>query len=94
MYNALDTVAGMPTHQTCRGASAKGYSCDGRARHADSLEADWILGLGPGSGENGGEIVAAGTPAEVSHAGNSITAPYLFARLKKRVESPRTNLQY
>lgn len=54
-------------------------------------EADWILDLGPGSGENGGEIVAAGTPEEVSHAGNSITAPYLLARLKKRIESPWTN---
>lgn len=54
-------------------------------------EADWILDLGPGSGENGGEIVAAGTPVEVSHVGNSVTAPYLFARLKKRIDSPRTN---
>ncbi|WP_374014677.1 excinuclease ABC subunit A [Klebsiella quasipneumoniae] len=51
-------------------------------------EADWILDLGPGSGEDGGEIVAAGTPEEVSHAGNSITAPYLLARLKKRIGDP------
>lgn len=51
-------------------------------------EADWVLDLGPGSGENGGKIVAAGTPEEVSHAGNSITAPYLFARLKKRIGDP------
>ncbi|EHQ9697941.1 excinuclease ABC subunit UvrA [Salmonella enterica] len=56
-----------------------------------AAEADWILDLGPGSGENGGEIVAAGTPEEVSHAGNSVTAPYLFAKLKKRIESPRAN---
>lgn len=54
-------------------------------------EADWVLNLGPGSGEKGGAIVAAGTPEEVSHAGNSITAPYLLVRLKKRFESPRTN---
>jgi excinuclease ABC subunit A len=38
-------------------------------------EADWVLNLGPGSGEKGGAIVATGTPEEVSHAGNSITAP-------------------
>ncbi|EBO9196116.1 excinuclease ABC subunit UvrA [Salmonella enterica] len=51
-------------------------------------EADWILDLGPGSGENGGKIVAVGTPEEVSYAGDSITAPYLLARLKKRIGDP------
>ncbi|MCT9846865.1 excinuclease ABC subunit UvrA [Leclercia adecarboxylata ATCC 23216 = NBRC 102595] len=48
-------------------------------------EADWILDLGPGSGENGGQIVAAGTPEEVSRSPESLTAPYLSARLKKRI---------
>ncbi|MFD1801357.1 excinuclease ABC subunit A [Mixta tenebrionis] len=51
-------------------------------------EADWILDLGPGSGENGGHIVAAGTPEEVSHSQNSVTAPYLSSRLKKRIGDP------
>ncbi|MDY0924500.1 excinuclease ABC subunit UvrA [Leclercia sp. CFBP8987] len=48
-------------------------------------EADWILDLGPGSGENGGQLVAAGTPEEVSRSLQSLTAPYLSARLKKRI---------
>lgn len=48
-------------------------------------EADWILDLGPGSGENGGQLVAVGTPEEVSRSSESLTAPYLSARLKKRI---------
>lgn len=48
-------------------------------------EADWILDLGPGSGVNGGQLVAAGTPEEVSRSLQSLTAPYLSARLKKRI---------
>ena len=52
-------------------------------------EADWIIDLGPGSGENGGHIVAAGTPEEVSRAENSVTAPYLARRLKNRRDDPQ-----
>jgi len=52
-------------------------------------EADWIIDLGPGSGENGGHIVAAGTPEEVSRAENSVTAPYLARRLKNRRGDPQ-----
>lgn len=48
-------------------------------------EADWIIDLGPGSGEKGGQLVAAGTPEEVSRSPESLTAPYLSARLKKRI---------
>lgn len=51
-------------------------------------EADWIIDLGPGSGENGGRVVASGTPEEVSHARYSLTAPYLLARLEKRTGDP------
>jgi len=53
-----------------------------------AAEADWILDLGPGSGENGGQLVAAGTPEEVSRSQDSLTAPYLSARLKKRSSDP------
>ena len=52
-------------------------------------EADWIIDLGPGSGENGGQIVASGTPEEVSRAENSVTAPYLARRLKNRHGDPQ-----
>ena len=42
---------------------------------------DWVLDLGPGAGEAGGRVVAAGTPAEVARAEKSRTAPYLRAAL-------------
>lgn len=53
-----------------------------------AAEADWVLDLGPGSGENGGRIIAAGTPEEVSRSKHSLTAPWLAARLKKRNGDP------
>jgi excinuclease ABC subunit A len=53
-----------------------------------AAEADWVLDLGPGSGENGGRIIAAGTPEEVSRSKLSLTAPWLAARLKKRNGDP------
>jgi excinuclease ABC subunit A len=42
---------------------------------------DWVIDLGPGAGDAGGRVVAAGTPAEVARAAGSRTAPYLAARL-------------
>ncbi len=41
--------------------------------HETMLAADWIIDLGPGAGEHGGEIVAEGTPEEVMANPNSIT---------------------
>jgi excinuclease ABC subunit A len=41
------------------------------------LAADWLIDLGPGAGEHGGEIVAEGTPAEVRENPNSLTGQYL-----------------
>jgi excinuclease ABC subunit A len=38
---------------------------------------DWVIDIGPGAGDEGGRVVAAGTPAEVSAAPGSRTAPYL-----------------
>ncbi|MEU1227780.1 excinuclease ABC subunit UvrA [Streptomyces sp. NPDC005828] len=43
--------------------------------------ADWVLDLGPGGGDQGGRIVAAGPPAEVAAAPESRTAPYLARAL-------------
>ncbi|GAB3316476.1 excinuclease ABC subunit A [Luteimonas notoginsengisoli] len=42
-------------------------------------DADWVIDVGPGAGEEGGRIVAAGTPREVAAAKGSRTAPYLAA---------------
>ncbi|MBI4948232.1 excinuclease ABC subunit UvrA [Candidatus Berkelbacteria bacterium] len=39
--------------------------------------ADYLVDIGPGAGEHGGNIVAAGTYDEVLKSPNSITAPYL-----------------
>jgi excinuclease ABC subunit A len=38
---------------------------------------DWVIDVGPGAGNEGGKIVAAGTPAEVARSRESRTAPYL-----------------
>ncbi|MFI6034824.1 ATP-binding cassette domain-containing protein [Streptomyces sp. NPDC051315] len=43
--------------------------------------ADWVIDLGPGGGDEGGRIVAAGPPAEVAGAEGSATAPYLAREL-------------
>ena len=46
--------------------------------------ADWVIDVGPGAGEEGGRVVAAGPPAEVGRATGSRTAPYL-ARVLGRI---------
>src|SRR5690606_21513053 len=38
--------------------------------------ADYVVDMGPGAGEHGGEIVAQGTPDEITHSG-SLTGQYL-----------------
>ncbi len=39
--------------------------------------ADWIIDMGPGGGEDGGTVVVCGTPAEVKKCPESITGKYL-----------------
>ena len=50
--------------------------------------ADWVIDLGPGAGENGGYLVAEGTPAQIEAAPDSITGAYLSG--KKFVPIPAT----
>ncbi len=38
---------------------------------------DWVIDMGPGAGDEGGQVVVAGTPAEVARAPRSRTASYL-----------------
>ena len=44
--------------------------------------ADWIIDLGPGGGDEGGELIAEGTPEEVAIKSSSYTGKYLKPYLK------------
>ena len=50
------------------------------------LQADYLVDVGPGAGDHGGEIVACGTPSEVMQNSNSLTGDYLSGR--KQIEVP------
>ena len=52
------------------------------------LAADFIVDIGPGAGEHGGKVVAAGTPQEIMDCKESITGAYLSHRLE--IPVPRT----
>ena len=39
--------------------------------------ADYIIDMGPGGGEEGGRVVAVGTPEEIARNGNSVTGKFL-----------------
>jgi excinuclease UvrABC ATPase subunit len=39
--------------------------------------ADWLVDLGPGAGNDGGQVVFAGTPAELVERGDTLTAQHL-----------------
>jgi excinuclease ABC subunit A len=45
------------------------------------LAADYVLDLGPGAGEHGGHLVAAGTPATIARHPESLTGKYLSGAL-------------
>lgn len=44
---------------------------------------DWVIDLGPGGGDDGGKIIAAGTPHTVARSGVSRTAPYLAVSIAR-----------
>lgn len=52
------------------------------------LAADYLIDIGPEAGENGGHLVACGTPEEVMKNENSLTGKYLTGKLK--IEVPKT----
>jgi len=47
------------------------------------LASDYVFDLGPGGGENGGEIVSQGTPEQIMADPNSVTGRFLGAEAKK-----------
>jgi excinuclease ABC A subunit len=46
---------------------------------------DYIIELGPGSGDKGGRIIAQGSPGELRENPHSVTGPFLYNRNKDRV---------
>ena len=53
------------------------------------LAADYIVDIGPGAGEHGGQVVATGTAKELMENPNSITGTYLSGRMKIPVPETR-----
>jgi excinuclease ABC subunit A len=53
--------------------------------------ADYIVDVGPGAGEYGGEIVAQGTMAEIKRNKESLTGAYLLG--KKQIDKPKVRRQ-
>jgi excinuclease ABC subunit A len=51
--------------------------------------ADWLVDMGPGAGEHGGEIVAQGTPFEIERCADSLTGQYLSGERGIRVPRER-----
>ena len=50
--------------------------------------ADYLIDVGPHAGKRGGEIVAAGTPAEVIQCESSLTGQYLSGKSKAGLQTP------
>ncbi len=60
----------------------KGHSIIVIEHNLDMIKcADWVIDLGPEGGENGGQILAFGTPEEVAKNKKSITGKYLKEKL-------------
>ena len=45
-------------------------------------QCDWVIDVGPGAGDRGGEIVACGVPAAIGEVEASRTGPYLHTFLE------------
>jgi len=55
--------------------------------------ADYVVDLGPGAGRNGGEVVARGTPQEITQVPQSLTGAYIAGgkRIEMRPERRQVN---
>jgi len=54
------------------------------------MAADYVIDIGPGAGEHGGQIVAEGTPAEIKANANSLTGEYLSGKRQINYNKKRT----
>ena len=46
------------------------------------VEADYVIDIGPGSGDSGGHVVFEGTPIDILTDSTSVTGPYLSGTKK------------
>ena len=53
--------------------------------------ADYVVDMGPGAGEHGGKVVAAGTPEEIMACPDSLTGRYLLGERMVRLPAERRN---
>ena len=51
--------------------------------------ADYIIDIGPGAGENGGQVMAAGTPKQIMRSRKSLTGQYLSGKQQISVPEKR-----
>ncbi|TAI79842.1 excinuclease ABC subunit A, partial [Klebsiella pneumoniae] len=51
-------------------------------------KADWLVDIGPGAGEHGGEVVYSGPAAKLIEAPRSVTGDYIAGR--RRIEVPES----
>jgi excinuclease ABC subunit A len=52
--------------------------------------ADWVIDLGPGGGENGGQLLAEGTPEAIAAHRDSVTGHYLAPLLRRAPATARS----
>ena len=58
--------------------------------HDAILMADYVVDIGPGAGEHGGQIVAEGTPAQIQANQKSLTGQYLSGKKQIEYKKART----
>ena len=61
--------------------------------HDAILEADYVVDIGPGAGEHGGQIVAEGTPQQIKDNPKSLTGQYLSGKKQIEYKHARTKAQ-
>ena len=58
--------------------------------HDAIMAADYVIDIGPGAGEHGGQIIAEGTPAQVQANEKSLTGQYLSGKKQIQYKKART----
>jgi excinuclease ABC subunit A len=78
--------------RTLEGLRDIGNTVLGVEHDAETIEtADWVLDLGPGAGEHGGEVVAEGTVSDILAHPTSLTGAYLSGKEQVPIPEKRRN---